>query len=363
MDRQSISGGARSTADSRIESSTAEAMGNPGSPSASPLSGGGQPAPLAKVSADASEYVVRRVAPSDGDYLETLHVALGVRQPAPDAAAPEVADVLACAEREGSTVDLVFAAQSGSRLVGAAAALESPGASAFVFASSADVSDTAVRGAGAAVGALAKEAQGRTVRILEALIDPTQHWRREILGRGGFRHLTRLLYLTRRVAKPRPKFVTRVELSWNTYHEDRAQLFHEALDATYVESLDCPELTGLRPTADVLAGHRGSVNFDPAIWFVAMRGAAPAGVVLLNRIPGGDTLELAYMGVAQVWRGKGVANALLDRAVAAAREIGAKRLSLAVDHRNVPARQMYAKWGFVETMTREAWILPTPGAA
>jgi GNAT superfamily N-acetyltransferase len=123
-----------------------------------------------------------------------------------------------------------------------------------------------------------------------------------------------------------------------------------------VESLDCPELTGLRPIAEVLAGHRATGLFDSSLWWVARRGEEPVGVMLLNRIPDVEALEVVYMGVAQAARGTGVADGLLDQAVAAAKQAGASTLALAVDQRNTPARRLYTRWGFTETGARDAWI-------
>jgi ribosomal protein S18 acetylase RimI-like enzyme len=67
-------------------------------------------------------------------------------------------------------------------------------------------------------------------------------------------------------------------------------------------------------------------------------------------------VEIVYMGVAQVARGTGVANALLFQAAQIAGQRGARSLALAVDHRNAPARRLYARWGFAEFGVRDAWI-------
>ena len=66
------------------------------------------------------------------------------------------------------------------------------------------------------------------------------------------------------------------------------------------------------------------------------------------------------MGVAQVARGTGVADALLQRAVQTAADVSLTTLALAVDERNTPALRLYRRWGFVDTGVRDAWIASSP---
>jgi RimJ/RimL family protein N-acetyltransferase len=54
------------------------------------------------------------------------------------------------------------------------------------------------------------------------------------------------------------------------------------------------------------------------------------------------------MCVAQDWRGRGVGGALVEGAIAAARRLGAHKLSLQVWPHNQAARRLYRRHGFVE---------------
>jgi GNAT superfamily N-acetyltransferase len=111
---------------------------------------------------------------------------------------------------------------------------------------------------------------------------------------------------------------------------------------------------------EILAGHLATGEFDPGLWWLAMRHGRPVGVVLLNRIPPEPAVELVYMGVAQPMRGGGLAHALLGRALGVTGSVGAKFVALAVDQRNIPARRLYQRWGFLETARREVWIVTPP---
>ena len=45
-------------------------------------------------------------------------------------------------------------------------------------------------------------------------------------------------------------------------------LFAETILQTYRDSLDCPGLNGVRQIEDIIAGHKASGEFDPALWFL-----------------------------------------------------------------------------------------------
>lgn len=65
-------------------------------------------------------------------------------------------------------------------------------------------------------------------------------------------------------------------------------------------------------------------------------------------VTGPDPIELWRFYVDRAWHGRGIAAALMDRVIAAARERGAKTLWLGVWERNDRARAFYAKCGFVD---------------
>ena len=92
-------------------------------------------------------------------------------------------------------------------------------------------------------------------------------------------------------------------------------------------------------------------------------GAAPAAVT------GPQPLELKRLYVGRRWHGRGVAQALMDAALVAARLRGAKTLWLGVWERNPRAAAFYAKYGFARvgehtfvlgTDVQTDWILARP---
>lgn len=310
---------------------------------------------------------IRVISSTSRDYLEALHFVLDAKPPTRECVpASPVAGLLASVERGTASIDLLLGAYREGESVAVCLGIESPGSAALVL----------VRGdrAGAEehcatvtlLQAIQPQAWERSIALLEALVPPDRLALGGALREAGFNRLTRLIYLDWRpmgddfklspvsTSESRPDGS---DLIWLSYDADRRLLFEEAIERTYLQSLDCPELTGLRAISDVLIGHRAAGIFDPALWFVALQDGVPAGVILLNRIPSTRALELVYMGVAPEARGHGVGDALMRRGLGSAVAVGAKVVALAVDERNTHARRLYDRWGFTETSAQEAWIV------
>ena len=85
----------------------------------------------------------------------------------------------------------------------------------------------------------------------------------------------------------------------------------EALESSYQDTLDCPELCGLRETPDVLDSHRSTGVFDPALWWMVHVNGQARGCALFNRCPEQRTIELVYLGLSPELRGRGLGKWLL----------------------------------------------------
>lgn len=300
---------------------------------------------------DAAE--VRSISSDQPDFFAALHQALRV---------PPLASTIPAPEAQ----DLLLAAQVGQLRLGPALVhdhdivvlpIQSPGAAALLLLSAAPRNSpcaamTACLQRAAALG------QSTGCKLLEVLLDPHDAdetgWMKP-LENAGFHFLTRLVYLSQQqfATQRKPKLSSPVE--WVSFTAHSESLFITALEESYQGTQDCPELTGLRTTADVLAGHRATGEFNPDFWSVAARNERPVGVVLLNPLRGGAA-EITYLGVAQVARKSGVADALVARAMDWCQQSSATVLALAVDQRNTPALRLYDRWGFTLFQHRDAWI-------
>ena len=125
------------------------------------------------------------------------------------------------------------------------------------------------------------------------------------------------------------------------------ELLLSALERSYEETLDCPELCGLRDSRDILESHRATGKFDGRLWWLLMKGEEAHGCVLISPIPDERRYDLVYIGLAITARGRGLARKILVHAMREAESIhGDWALTCAVDDRNIAAGRLYESLGF-----------------
>ena len=201
--------------------------------------------------------------------------------------------------------------------------------------------------------------------VVQSLIDPGQVVEGEVLQRAGLTRLAKLIYMQRtiepgehRVARPtalggceEPRIITYSEQT----HDD----FARAIESSYIETLDCPGLVGMRQTDEIIAGHKGTGRFDPGSWLAYFdKNDDPIAVLLLAPVAQGSGHELVYLGVSQDYRGKGIGKRLMRYAVSEAARQGGSRMYLAVDDRNDPAVRLYTSLGFRASTRKIAYVMP-----
>lgn len=207
------------------------------------------------------------------------------------------------------------------------------------------------------------------VKILQALPDPGDAWAESAFRGAGFVFVGDLEYQRRPVA-PSDLRSVRQEPSWpqgvrvvplsSVPESERDQTLLRVLEESYQETLDCPELCGLRETPDILASHYATGVFDPSLWFLVMLqehgGEVARGCMLLSRVPEQRVMELVYIGLSPEVRGKGLGGRLLEFGVRIAAEARVDAMTCAVDCRNEPARKMYREHGFQGAGKRRAFV-------
>jgi len=205
---------------------------------------------------------------------------------------------------------------------------------------------------------------GKSGMLAQTLLDPSEDNALEAFRGAGFQSVGMLEYLSR----SRP---TRAEAaSWvceggvlgddvrmvQAPSDDHDAQLMDALERTYMDTLDCPELCGLRKTVDVVASHRSTGKHDPKMWWLIEHEGRALGAILLNPNPEQSAVELVYMGIAPELRGKGFARKALHHAMSFCAARDELAITCAVDTRNAPARALYEKDGFVRMHTRLALV-------
>ncbi len=201
-----------------------------------------------------------------------------------------------------------------------------------------------------------RELEGVRLHYAQALLDPTGGAQRVLLEEVGFSYLATLMYLERQVTYPWVDPPGAGAAEWVSYSPETHGRFAKVVLATYGDSLDCPELAGLRPIEDVLAAHRCGGKFDAGLWELAHINSEDVGCMLLSRVVNAPLLEIVYMGVVPPWRGRGVGTLLMRRALEQCRARAARDATVVVDARNGPARALYERFAFRPVTYREAML-------
>ena len=231
-----------------------------------------------------------------------------------------------------------------------------PGRTAMLFLSppgdrsgvetSAEVIEQAFRGLGS-VG----------VSLAQALVTPDELLEMKALELAGLRRIAILTYMETTLGRRERRPVVLPEgLSIRAYREEEESLIGDLLARTYVDTLDCPGLVGLRDKADILEGHKHSGIFRPEWWTILFEGPLPIGVCLINESKTDRTAELVYLGVVPEARGRGVGSSLLAHSLSRVAEKTVRKVVLAVDESNTPAHDMYRNAGFRDTIRRHAFV-------
>ena len=256
----------------------------------------------------------------------------------------------ALAQTEAGEVDLSglwVARRHGGQVVGAILTQALAGHAAALWAPEVDAILGRRSTALALVRAALDDLRARGFQLAQALLDESSPAQAaDDLEAGGMPHVTDLVYLeadTQTLLPVRPELPP---IDWLPFEPETEAEFRQVLQETYIDSLDMPELEGMRSLDDVLASHKASGRFVSERWRMGrVRGIPEAGaVLLLSEIPDRDAWEIAYLGINPAGRGRGLGRAVLAHALETARPYAA-RIELAVDIRNLPAYNLYRSAG------------------
>ncbi|MBO0699888.1 MAG: GNAT family N-acetyltransferase, partial [Zavarzinella sp.] len=244
--------------------------------------------------------------------------------------------------------DDLLVARTGDTLAGAVFCQRLPGAVAVIWPPGAIGKDRAVEDAltSAALEHVAN------VKVVQSFLPPEEAARAEPLLRAGFRRVTRVWQMERPSSPPLPRKAggegrktAASALALLDYRACDPTEFAHTLLRSHDDSLDCPELHGVRTPEEVLSGYRDCAP-DLARWWLARAEDEPVGVLILG------PSELSFVGVVPERRGQGIGRALVEAAVS-----WHAALSVIVDERNTPARTLYRSLGFQTVGSRDVFLL------
>lgn len=148
-------------------------------------------------------------------------------------------------------------------------------------------------------------------------------------------------------------------LTVEPYTDDQLVRLAEILSRTYDQTLDCPEINGVRSSIESLCSYRQTGSFNPNNWGILRSNGQDVGCVIIARHED-QSGELIYMGLVPEARGRGWSHEAVDWAKWIARVARCTILSVAADQRNTPALKVYDAAGFVQFDARRVMLRILP---
>jgi len=275
----------------------------------------------------------------------------GPGRPAP---AAQVAEFINTASERRIDVQAIWVAEVSGRIVWAVLPIVNPGRTLLLLTSQEMTSPNIP--AARLVQEICERFAVQGVQLAQVLLESQYHRSRQFFASMGFKEIAELIYLQGSVPRNTTEPVMPEHMRWLEYSPATHALFADAIAKTYRDSLDCPDLSGLREIDDVVAGHLATGEFDPAGWQLLLEGDQAMGALLLSRIPQSDAMELVYLGLSPEARGRGLGILLMRQAFFLILRNQRRRLSLAVDSKNEPALKLYYRFGMRQVATRWAMI-------
>jgi len=254
----------------------------------------------------------------------------------------------------GKRCNLYWARQS-ARIIAAGIAIHNPGRVAMIFHSRCSNASDIVPFS-LLLGNLAHSALTDGADIVEVLLTHPSSTEVQALKTAGFMHLACLIHMSRPLDFPPAQSHT-YELQWNHFHPGDESKLERILTETFIDSLDCPAIRGIRKVEDIIESYKASGTFRPDSWWLPLWKGNNIGCILMNdSIVDEQAALIVYLGVIPRWRRRGLARAMIHHALQYAYQRGMKKISLAADSRNTPAVKLYRQEGFIPIKQQDAFI-------
>ena len=297
---------------------------------------------------------LRRIRPSEVEQALALILADDADSTQPIEQRVQQFKQLAIRQRYDLTKQIIVS--HCEQLVYACLYVPNPGRTAFVFAAappktapaSPELSALSVK----ALQSLASWAFRQNCNLLQLLLEPDDSARKDLCLMADFKWLTDLIYMVGPAKSTTPDVSTPPNVDWVTYAPERHEMFKSTIAASYIDSLDCPELESLRDIEDVILGHKAAGIFAPDCWKVLLQNGRPIGVLILSPLKSSDAIELTYMGLTPAARGHGLGAFMLAEALRCVHRHSSACLMLAVDCRNRAAFDLYQRFGLSSATRR-----------
>lgn len=207
-------------------------------------------------------------------------------------------------------------------------------------------------------------AKQRECHLIQSLIGQENQSAGQLLAGSGFRSITLLTHLEAFTedAQAEPPHS---DLLFRRCEDYRSEAFRNLITQTYENSLDCPELDGMRDVEDVLEGYYATSNRSTFNWYTIEHGNEMIGVIITAHHAEPQQLELIYFGLIPRFRQLGLGSEMIRFVLQLSQFLGCRSTITGVDQRNTPAMALYRRFGFQQADVKELLLLPLrlPNAA
>jgi mycothiol synthase len=176
-----------------------------------------------------------------------------------------------------------------------------------------------------------------------------------VLERGLFRHVTNLVDMQRLHTFAAPTSTQSSRLKVSHFNAETSSAFKHALMQTYQDSMDAPELNGIRTSEQIIRGYEAT-SPNRSDWWLLQHEDHVVGVMILTigEVPN-HPAEITYLGLIPSQRRKGFGREALDLAMAEGALRGVTVWTVQIDERNEPAKALYFKNQFVPTSEKQIY--------
>jgi len=316
-----------------------------------------------------STYVIERLGPELK--RSTLKEALGLVLCGLPNDAAEVLTLATLLEAEGDPAgwgELWRATDAGGATLGAAWGQTRPGGAALIWPpqwrAPGEIAATAIPPSPEVSRELltrlndALAARGCT--LAQSLLISADCAEAEALRAAGFLHLAELTYLVaetidvdQRPTSSRPGDST---VTFEPFTDSDRDRLAGVVERSYVDTLDCPALNGLRTGHEMLDEYDVAGTGGSRLWRFVVNDGRDIGCLILAEHAEQDQVELVYMGLVPEARGHSWGTAVAQESLRIAASLGRARVVLAVDSTNRPAAAAYERVGFLPWEKRNAFI-------
>lgn len=160
---------------------------------------------------------------------------------------------------------------------------------------------------------------------------------------AGMRFVTKFCDLGLNITLPIPNFKTNDCLKFLPFSNFSYEQLNDLFLRSSINSLDCPEGLKFRNVTNVFNSLIYHAFFDANVSQVVLLSGEMVGFIFIVRHH--DQAEIAYIGVAEEFRSRGIGQALLGETLSKLSIEKVNHLNVIVDKGNFPALNLYLRFG------------------